>query len=39
MAYAIEYFNEKTREYYLGAETFNTEEAARDYYRFTQDRL
>ena len=39
MAYAIEYFNEKTREYYLGDETFNTEEAARDYYRFTQYRL
>ena len=39
MAYAIEYFNEKTREYYLGDETFDTEEAARDYYRFTQYRL
>ena len=39
MAYAIEYFNEKTREYYLGDETFETEEAARDYYRFTQYRL
>ena len=39
MAYAIEYFNEKTKEYYLGDETFDTEEAARDYYRFTQYRL
>ena len=39
MAYAIEYFNEKTNEYYLGDETFETEEAARDYYRFTQYRL
>ena len=39
MSYAIEYFNEKTREYYLGDETFDTEEAARDYYRFTQYRL
>ena len=39
MAYAIEYFNEKTREYHLGDETFDTEEAARDYYRFTQYRL
>lgn len=39
MAYAIEYFNEKTKEYYLGDETFETEEAARDYYRFTQYRL
>ena len=39
MAYAIEYFNAKTREYYLGDETFETEEAARDYYRFTQYRL
>ena len=39
MAYAIEYFNEKTREYYLGDKTFDTEEAARDYYRFTQYRL
>ena len=39
MAYAIEYYNEKTREYYLGDETFDTEEAARDYYRFTQYRL
>ena len=39
MAYAIEYFNEKTREYYLGDETFDTEEAARDYHRFTQYRL
>ena len=39
MTYAIEYFNEKTREYYLGDETFDTEEAARDYYRFTQYRL
>ena len=39
MAYAIEYFNEKTREYYLGDEAFDTEEAARDYYRFTQYRL
>ena len=39
MAYAIEYFNEKTREYYLGDETFDTEEAAKDYYRFTQYRL
>lgn len=39
MAYAIEYFNEKTKECYLGDETFETEEAARDYYRFTQYRL
>ena len=39
MSYAIEYFNEKTKEYYLGDETFDTEEAARDYYRFTQYRL
>ena len=39
MTYAIEYFNEKTKEYYLGDETFETEEAARDYYRFTQYRL
>lgn len=39
MLYAIEYLNEKTREYYLGDETFETEEAARDYYRFTQYRL
>ena len=39
MTYAIEYFNEKTREYYLGDETFETKEAARDYYRFTQYRL
>lgn len=39
MTYAIEYFNEKTREYYLGDKTFETEEAARDYYRFTQYRL
>ena len=39
MTYAIEYFNEKINEYYLGDETFETEEAARDYYRFTQYRL
>ena len=39
MSYAIEYFNEKTKEYYLGDDTFDTEEAARDYYRFTQYRL
>ena len=39
MAYAIEYFNETIREYYLGDETFDTEEAARDYYRFTKYRL
>ena len=39
MSYAIEYFNEKTKEYYLGDETFDTEDAARDYYRFTQYRL
>ena len=36
MAYKIEYFNTKTREYYLGDNTFDTEEAARDYFRFTQ---
>ena len=36
MTYAIEYFNTKTSEYYLGDETFETEEAARDYFRFTQ---
>lgn len=36
MAYKIEYFNTKTSEYYLGDSTFDTEEAARDYFRFTQ---
>lgn len=36
MAYKIEYFNTKTSEYYFGDNTFDTEEAARDYYRFTQ---
>lgn len=36
MAYKIEYFNTKTSEYYFGDDTFDTEEAAKDYYRFTQ---
>lgn len=36
MVYKIEYFNTKTSEYYLGDDTFDTEEAARDYFRFTQ---
>lgn len=36
MAYKIEYFNTKTNEYYLGDSTFDTEEAARDYFRFIQ---
>lgn len=36
MAYKIEYFNVETSEYYLGDETFNTEEAARGYFRLTQ---
>lgn len=39
MAYKIEYFNTKTSEYYFGDNTFNTEEDARDYFRFTQYRL
>ena len=36
MAYKIEYFNAKTIEHYLGDETFDTEEAARDYFKSIQ---
>lgn len=36
MAYKIEYFNVETNEYYLGDETFDTEEAARDYFKSIQ---
>ena len=36
MAYKIEYFNVETSEYYLGDETFNTEEDARDYFKSIQ---
>lgn len=36
MAYKIEYFNVETNKYYLGDETFDTEEAARDYFKSIQ---
>lgn len=36
MAYKIEYFNAKTREYYLGDETFNVEEDAINYFKSIQ---
>ena len=36
MAYAIEYFNVVTNKYYSGDETFDTEEAARDYFKSIQ---
>jgi hypothetical protein len=36
MVYKIEYFNIRVNEYYLGDKSFNTEEEAREYYRFTQ---
>ena len=36
MAYKIEYFDVKTIEHYLGDDTFDTEEAARDYFKSIQ---
>lgn len=39
MAYAIEYFNAKTSEYYLGDETFDTEEDAINYFKSIQYNL
>lgn len=36
MTYKIEYFNIRANKYYLGDKSFNTEEEAREYYRFTQ---
>lgn len=36
MAYKIEYFNVETSEYYLGDETFNTEEDAINYFKSIQ---
>lgn len=36
MTYAIEYFNVETSEYYLGDETFNTEEDAINYFKSIQ---
>lgn len=39
MAYKIEYFDVKTIEHYLGDDTFDTEEAARDYFKSIQHSL
>ena len=36
MTYAIEYFNVKTSKYYLGDKTFNTEEDARNHFKYIQ---
>ena len=39
MTYAIEYFSVETSKYYLGDETFNTEEDAIHYFKSTQHSL